>query len=262
MSEAKWPQLEQNQAYKQLVRYLRLLYANQNNRRFAWGITMHGAVFVVALSYCDESQLGFDSTIKWCPTSELWIIECSGYNSHNGAVVKYYARDLVFVAECTFGRHMRGFEASLDPSAVDKPDTFAKDAWPYTSWVLTDKSYDELQIIHNIEALLKTYTVNISGCVMALQSAIFRFAIAGSSDMAGDCTDVVIGPVLVEADAAILTKKAVAEADGDITNEAYNTDESKEVEKSFMLVKCLSFYNIYLNVGQFIKHNFESNVYY
>ncbi|KAJ2845299.1 hypothetical protein IWW36_004838, partial [Coemansia brasiliensis] len=266
MSEAKWPQSEQNQAYKQLVRYSRLLYANQHNRRFAWGITMCGAVvravllthdfmfasasmsikhaegraqfteFIVALSYCDESQLGFDPTIKWCPTSELWTIECSDFNSHNGAVVKYYARDPVFVAERTFGRHTRGFEASLDPATVDRPDTFIKDAWPYTSRVLADKSRDELQIIRNIEALLKKRGESTEGCVTALHGGIVRFAVAGSSNMADDCADMIIDPVLAEADAAILAKDAMAEADEAdecAKDEAYDAGESEEVGVRF-----------------------------
>ncbi|KAJ2842880.1 hypothetical protein IWW36_005749 [Coemansia brasiliensis] len=103
--------------------------------------------FIVALPYCDNAQLGFDPMIKWCPTSELWTIECSSFSSQDGAIVKYYACDPVFVAERTFGWHTRGFEASLDLSAVDKPDTSIKDAWSYTSQALTDKSCNELQNI-------------------------------------------------------------------------------------------------------------------
>ncbi|KAJ2842881.1 hypothetical protein IWW36_005750, partial [Coemansia brasiliensis] len=49
--------------------------------------------------------------------------------------------------------------------------------------------------------------------------------------MAGDCTDVVIDPVL--ADAAILAKKTVTEANEDIADEACNASKSKEAAVRF-----------------------------
>ncbi|KAI9471622.1 hypothetical protein BX667DRAFT_538899 [Coemansia mojavensis] len=259
ISEAKWLQSEHEQAYRQLIRYSRLLYAYQHNRRFAWGITVCGTVvrvvlfthdfifasasmdvrrsesrtefiqFIVALSYCDESQLGFDTTITWCPTAQLWTIECSDFNSENGATVKYYARDPVLVAERKFGRHTRGFKASLDPSTVDTPDTFIKDAWPYASQELADTSRDELQIIRNIQDTLQARGESTAGCVTAVHGGIVKFD-AGTGEMVNDSTNAIIDPVLREVATAISAKTAMSEANED---EAYGDGESKEADIRF-----------------------------
>ncbi|KAJ2717742.1 hypothetical protein H4R23_005218, partial [Coemansia sp. Cherry 401B] len=188
---------KQDLAYCQLIRDTRLLYANQPNRRFAWGVTICGTLvrvvlfendrmvsskdmdvttsagiaayikFIVSLCFCEEHQLGYDPSMTWCSENEYWIIKCPGHTPDNDdeQPATYYARDLVFVADHLFGRHTRGFYASDNLELVDQPDTFIKDAWPHAERGSEDTSRDELAILQDIVQQLKNHGIDTTDYV-------------------------------------------------------------------------------------------------
>ncbi|PIA18300.1 hypothetical protein COEREDRAFT_13862 [Coemansia reversa NRRL 1564] len=172
-----------NDAYKQLLRYTRQVYAAQHNRRFAWGFALCGTVAKVVLfthdlaiasdsmdladsygrkdfikllvdfSYCEEDRLGYDPTITWDTQLNCWVIECPRFDDITGKTknpMVYYARDPEIPADRLFGRHTRGFLASLDYKKVDMPDTFIKDSWPYSSRDTEHDSRDEVAMVREI----------------------------------------------------------------------------------------------------------------
>ncbi|KAJ2657183.1 hypothetical protein IWW48_004661, partial [Coemansia sp. RSA 1200] len=95
---------KQQNAYQQLFEYSRNIYVNQHDRRFAWGLTVCGAVFRVCLinndrmlasdpmdvtrpdghmalakwlvnmSFCEKNKLGRDPTIYYNMESTKWEI--------------------------------------------------------------------------------------------------------------------------------------------------------------------------------------------
>ncbi|KAJ2608137.1 hypothetical protein H4S08_004564 [Coemansia sp. RSA 1365] len=172
-----------NDAYKQLLRYTRQVYATQHNRRFAWGFVLCGTIAKVVLfthdlaiasdnmdlaeshgrgafikllvnfSYCEDNRLGYDTTITWDTQLNCWVIECPRFDDITGKTknpMVYYARDPEIPADRLFGRHTRGFLASLDYKKVDMPDTFIKDAWPHSSRDADHDPRDEISMVREI----------------------------------------------------------------------------------------------------------------
>ncbi|KAJ2654549.1 hypothetical protein IWW48_006040, partial [Coemansia sp. RSA 1200] len=138
------------QAFKQLFMYTRQVYANQNDRRFMWGITAcdtrvraciltsGGALashkmdastakgrseyiqLLVDWSMCDWRQLGFDPSVRWLENLDCWEIDVSsaalasnGIDQHLATYSTTYYFDNVYVAAShLFRRHTRCFPAS------------------------------------------------------------------------------------------------------------------------------------------------------
>ncbi|KAJ2507095.1 hypothetical protein GGI11_006455 [Coemansia sp. RSA 2049] len=130
--------------------YTRQIYANQNDRRFMWGITAcdtrvraciltsGGALashemdtstatgrseyiqLLVDWSMCDRHQLGFDPSVRWLEDLDCWEIDVSstasaseGIDQHPATYSTTYYFDNVYVAAShLFGRHTRCFPAS------------------------------------------------------------------------------------------------------------------------------------------------------
>ncbi|KAJ2308554.1 hypothetical protein IWW55_000364 [Coemansia sp. RSA 2706] len=239
VAEAKWYR-EQDEAYAQLIRYTRQVYANQPNRRFAWGVTICATLvrvvlfendrmvsskdmdvttstgiaayvkFIVSLCYCEEHQLGYDPSMTWCSENKYWVIKCPGRtpDDDDEQPVTYYARDLVFVADHLFGRHTRGFYASDDPDLVDQPDTFIKDAWPHAERGSEDTSRDELAILQDIVQQLKNHGIDTTDYVRPVRGGTVK--LDGDHD---DDTDIVLDPVVGDIEAASPRMGTIAEDD-------------------------------------------------
>ncbi|KAJ2370048.1 hypothetical protein H4S01_000619 [Coemansia sp. RSA 2610] len=231
---------KQDLAYCQLIRDTRLLYANQPNRRFAWGVTICGTLvrvvlfendrmvsskdmdvttsagiaayikFIVSLCFCEEHQLGYDPSMTWCSENEYWIIKCPGHTPDNDdeQPATYYARDLVFVADHLFGRHTRGFYASDNLELVDQPDTFIKDAWPHAERGSEDTSRDELAILQDIVQQLKNHGIDTTDYVRPVRGGTVK--LDGDHD---DDTDIVLDPVVGDIEAASPRMGTIAEDD-------------------------------------------------
>ncbi|KAJ2318496.1 hypothetical protein IWW52_002525 [Coemansia sp. RSA 2704] len=239
VAEAKWYR-EQDEAYAQLIRYTRQVYANQPNRRFAWGVTICATLvrvvlfendrmvsskdmdvttstgiaayvkFIVSLCFCEEHQLGYDPSMTWCSENKYWIIKCPGRTPDNDdeQSATYYARDLVFVADHLFGRHTRGFYASADPELVDQPDTFIKDAWPHAERGSEDTSRNELAILQDIVQQLEKRGIDTKGYVRPVRGGTVRL-----DDNHDDDTDIVLDPVVGDIEAAHPRMGTIAEND-------------------------------------------------
>ncbi|KAJ2538793.1 hypothetical protein GGF49_005681 [Coemansia sp. RSA 1853] len=130
--------------------------------------------FIVSLCYCTDYELGYDPTVVWNADKEYWVIKCPDSTAAKDGemrVVDYYARKPIFEAERLFGRHTRGFAASLDPNLVNKPDTFIKDAWPYESSDLQHTSRNELDILRDIEEQIGKDMMDTLGVIRATNGA-------------------------------------------------------------------------------------------
>ncbi|KAJ2655377.1 hypothetical protein IW148_006078 [Coemansia sp. RSA 1199] len=240
MAESKWSAHNQNTAYDQVIRYTRQMYACQPNRRFAWGVTICGTLiravlltsdyvissedmditdsagraayisFIVSLCYCTDYELGYDPTVVWNPDKKYWVIKCpdsAAAKDGEMRVVDYYARDPIFEAERLFGRHTRGFAASLDPNLVDEPDTFIKDAWPYASADSQHTSQNELDILRNIEEQLGGKSMDKLGVIRAINGGIVCFSKVGN--LVNDDTSAILGPVFADFKVALSQTPAV-----------------------------------------------------
>ncbi|KAJ2138254.1 hypothetical protein IW136_003199, partial [Coemansia sp. RSA 678] len=240
VAESKWSVHDQDTAYDQVIRYTRQMYACQPNRRFAWGITICKTKirvvlltndylissedmditdpagrtayisFIVSLCYCTDYELGYDPTVIWNVDKKYWVIKCPDSTAAKDGkvrVVKYYARDPIFEAERLFGRHTRGFAASLDPDLVDEPDTFIKDAWPYESSDSQHTSQNELDILKYIEKKLGGKSMDRLGIIRAKNGGIVCFSEAG--DLVNDNTSAMLGSVFAGFKVALSQAPAV-----------------------------------------------------
>ncbi|KAJ1854028.1 hypothetical protein LPJ76_004362 [Coemansia sp. RSA 638] len=152
--------------------------------------------FIVSLCYCTDYELGYDPTVVWNPDKEYWVIKCPDSTAAKDGemcVVDYYARDPVFEAERLFGRHTRGFAASLDPNLVDEPDTFIKDAWPDVNPASENTSRNELDILWDIEEQIGKDTMDMLGVIRAKNGGTVCFSKAGN--LVDDDTSAILGPV-------------------------------------------------------------------
>ncbi|KAJ2306701.1 hypothetical protein IWW54_004652 [Coemansia sp. RSA 2705] len=186
---------KQDLAYCQLIHDTRLLFVNQPNRRFMWGVTLSGTLarvvlfldehmlsssdidmitpagraayiqFIVSLCHCERHQLGYDPSMTWCPENEYWIINCPGLAAAEDGerrVTRYYTRGSASGADRLFGRHTRGFMASADPARVDVPDTFIENAWPHMDRITQDMPCDELAAMLRIKQ--SVHAIGNSSC--------------------------------------------------------------------------------------------------
>ncbi|KAJ2608617.1 hypothetical protein EV177_004885 [Coemansia sp. RSA 1804] len=140
-----------NEAYAQLFRYTKEIYATQHNRRFAWGMIMcntivNACVFgpnyaaasedmdlataagrkdfirlFVNWSFCDSCKLGYDPAISYDYSSQCLVIQ-SEPTAGNPAMA-LYSREVLICAERMFGRHTRCFAVSANkPPPPDPSD--------------------------------------------------------------------------------------------------------------------------------------------
>ncbi|KAJ2359018.1 hypothetical protein IWW50_000276 [Coemansia erecta] len=240
MSESKWLEREQGDAYDQVLRYTRHIYAHQPNRRFAWGVTICSTFvrivmltndrilssgdmdiadpagraayieFIVSLCYCDSQKLGYDPTIAWSDELGCWKIQCPDSEAPASGIAKfvtYYANDPVFESDRLFGRHTRGFLATRDPTMLDRPDTFIKDAWPHASRNPENTSRDELKIMRVIEETLGRSAIDSGNFVKAVCGGIVDFS--AFRDPRPDDSDNMLDPVMGDVEDAI--QKALPE---------------------------------------------------
>ncbi|KAJ2557445.1 hypothetical protein GGH12_006175 [Coemansia sp. RSA 1822] len=234
MAESKWSVHEQNTAYDQVIRYTRQMYACQPNRRFAWGVTMCRTLirvvlltndylissedmdnidlagrtayisFIVSLCYCTDYELGYDPTVVWNADKKYWVIKCPDSTAAKDGemrVVNYYALKPIFEAERLFGRHTRGFAASLDPNLVDEPDTFIKDSWPYESSDSQHTSRNELDILRDIEELIGEDMMDELGIIRATNGGTVSFNKAGN--LVNDDTSNILEPIFADFETAL-----------------------------------------------------------
>ncbi|KAJ2014911.1 hypothetical protein GGI14_004584 [Coemansia sp. S680] len=141
------------------------VYANQHNRRFAWGLTVtgsyiHAYVFgpdvlwtsneinmasasgrhefislLVDLSLCSVDGLGFDPSIRYVfddnvggPYLEIDVHEMDENASHVKTCT-YYSKRCVGAATDLIGCHPRYFAASTGLESMDRPSVLIKDVW-------------------------------------------------------------------------------------------------------------------------------------
>ncbi|KAJ1736858.1 hypothetical protein LPJ72_001006, partial [Coemansia sp. Benny D160-2] len=171
------------QALPQLFQYTRGIYAEQYNRRFAWGLAVGGkqvqAVFfgpsyalaspsmdigqksgreqlirlLMDWSFCESHKLGYDPTILFNKQSRYYEIQVG----HGNKMTTYYSQGAVIGVERLFGRHTRCFVASKTkprPSVEFRPEFFIKDAWPEATSDAEEDHRDESGHLNKITAIL------------------------------------------------------------------------------------------------------------
>ncbi|KAJ2807912.1 hypothetical protein H4R21_000288 [Coemansia helicoidea] len=154
--EAKYSQKDQTDAYEQLVRYSRNIYANQPHRRFLWGLTVCGTLvracllsndkiyasetvdvaspegrgrfvgLLVNWSLCEIPRLGYDSTMGCNDAGDKWSIEVFDGDARN----TYSNLAQVFPAYSLRGRHTRCFVGTIEADG-DEKQVLIKDCWSH-----------------------------------------------------------------------------------------------------------------------------------
>ncbi|KAJ2538792.1 hypothetical protein GGF49_005680 [Coemansia sp. RSA 1853] len=160
--------------------------------------------FIVSLCYCTDYELGYDPTVVWNADKEYWVIKCPDSTAAKDGemrVVDYYARKPIFEAERLFGRHTRGFAASLDPNLVDKPDTFIKDVWSYESSDSQHTSRNELDILRDIEEQIGKDMMDTLGVIRATNGGTVCFSKAGN--LVNDDTSNILEPIFADFETAL-----------------------------------------------------------
>ncbi|KAJ2799382.1 hypothetical protein H4R20_004466, partial [Coemansia guatemalensis] len=248
LTEIKASTQSLSDAYKQLLRYTRQIYATQHNRRFAWGFVLCGTIAKVVLfshdlaiasagmdlaesdgrtafikllvdfSYCEEEKLGYDPTVTWDAQLNCWIIECPQLDdaaSKPKRPMIYYARDPEIPADRLFGRHTRGFLASLDYKKVDTPDTFIKDAWPHSSRDAEHDPRDEIEMAREIGDTLGQQDDNGLLYVNVRHGGIVQCR--RNATLCNDDTDAILGDIVDDVAAGVRNSKldALLESDED-----------------------------------------------
>ncbi|KAJ2037483.1 hypothetical protein H4S04_007259 [Coemansia sp. S16] len=149
--EVKTDKEDVAEAFVQLYKYSRQLFAEQHHLRFALGFTIcAGDVrlchfgpskavssdpmdvttsngrrafiqLIVSMSLCDDSQLGRDPTMRYLPALNCWEIDCPDDKYNNGTSradsSRYYFTKVICVADRLFGRHTRCFLATANRPA-------------------------------------------------------------------------------------------------------------------------------------------------
>ncbi|KAJ2706039.1 hypothetical protein FB645_001902 [Coemansia sp. IMI 203386] len=202
--EAKSSVDKQDDAYAQLIEYSRNIYPHQHNRRFVWGLTVcknalricilqndaliasppidlkstEGRLALVKwctnVSFCDEDQLGYDSTIYFNDAKRRWEIKVFDDASAEKDTFKVFEiLTCMRVAERVFGRHTRCFRCreidDNDNSSTLSEDlsrltleeicelgnVLVKDAWAHTDRDTEDgSSRDEIALLNDINKAL------------------------------------------------------------------------------------------------------------
>ncbi|PIA18252.1 hypothetical protein COEREDRAFT_6501 [Coemansia reversa NRRL 1564] len=214
--EVKRSQADQDSAFHQLFMYTRNIYANQFNRRFAWGLTVCGTFVCACLflhdnirasstmdvstpagrkafvsllvnwSICEEERLGYDPTIRYNTRDRYWEIDAFDKDVQG---TRTYICDGIIQDTCSvFGRHTRCFTATLKqeqpvnnnltPSQADK--VLIKDAWAH---VAKGSIRDEVAYLHEIrqklggdKSLEGTYPYLEAGAVVRISGTSNRYA--------------------------------------------------------------------------------------
>ncbi|KAJ2032151.1 hypothetical protein IWW57_000367 [Coemansia sp. S610] len=153
------------EAKQRLAKKTKVLFFNQHNRRFAWGLTarsctVHAYVFgmddiwastdmdiasakgrqalislLVDWSLCPVNRLGFDPSIRYSPIwssinpyLEIDVYEV-GENMSHARKRTYYSQRCIGAADCLTGRRTRYFAASTNPKSMGEPAFLIKDVW-------------------------------------------------------------------------------------------------------------------------------------
>ncbi|KAJ1727526.1 hypothetical protein LPJ61_004521, partial [Coemansia biformis] len=162
--EVKRAKNGQRRAYEELFVYTRNIYANQYNRRFAWGLTICGTIvraclfghdkvivsdvmdvsaasgrrrfvsLLVNWALCESAQLGYDPTIQWVEADGMWNIEIYDETSQE----THTCHDAMMRHNTTsvFGRHTRCFRAKMTETVdgqVRETEVIIKDSWAHAS---------------------------------------------------------------------------------------------------------------------------------
>ncbi|KAJ2467329.1 hypothetical protein GGI03_001626 [Coemansia sp. RSA 2337] len=158
-----------DEAELRLATRTNMLYFNQHNRRFAWGLTAsnrtirlyvfgpddiwqstemditsaEGRQALISLlvnwSLCSVDSLGFDPSIRYFVDRNVGDpyleIDVHKVNESTGKVghCTYYSKRCVGAADRLTGRHARYFAASTTPESMDTPAFLIKDVWTTTS---------------------------------------------------------------------------------------------------------------------------------
>ncbi|KAJ2393797.1 hypothetical protein GGI23_004954 [Coemansia sp. RSA 2559] len=160
IEELKRLKNEQRSAYVQLIEYTRNIYATQDHRRFAWGLTMCGTVVRCCLfhhdgvratsdmdistmdglkrlvtlfvhwSFCSADRLGYDTSMTRVPSTDTWEIECADHNASgkSAKVSKYITTATIMNASALLGRHTRCYRAVRKGSRGGE-EVVIKDSW-------------------------------------------------------------------------------------------------------------------------------------
>ncbi|KAJ1896266.1 hypothetical protein LPJ81_004780, partial [Coemansia sp. IMI 209127] len=150
---------QKREALEQAFIYNRNLYANQDYRRFTWGFAIYGpnviaCVFsndnifaskpmdvtkrydrkelvslLVNMAYCDEDQLGYDTSIRL--GDDGFIKEIDAYNQETDTTHTYEYITMIAMATRNFGRHTRCYLCGPKPSNPDDDYVVIKDAWAH-----------------------------------------------------------------------------------------------------------------------------------
>ncbi|KAJ2561551.1 hypothetical protein IW140_006561, partial [Coemansia sp. RSA 1813] len=151
---------ESLQAFTQLVEYTRNIYANQDHRRFAWGLTMcgtkvRGCLFhhdgvratstmdiaspggrerLVALlvhwSFCNFTRLGYDTNMRRLKEENAWEIRCPDHDNDGkrNSFTSYITTRTILNASSLFGRHTRCYIARRKDD-TSGTEVVLKDSW-------------------------------------------------------------------------------------------------------------------------------------
>ncbi|KAJ2346151.1 hypothetical protein GGH92_003735 [Coemansia sp. RSA 2673] len=158
-----------DEAELRLATRTNMLYFNQHNRRFAWGLTAsnrtirsyvfgpdniwqstemditsaEGRQVLISLlvdwSLCSVDSLGFDPSIRYVVDRKVGDpyleIDVHKVGESTGKVghCTYYSKRCFGTAERLTGHHARYFAASTTPESMDTPAFLLKDVWTTTS---------------------------------------------------------------------------------------------------------------------------------
>ncbi|KAJ1727993.1 hypothetical protein LPJ72_005669, partial [Coemansia sp. Benny D160-2] len=164
--EAKRDESDSRSAYAQLIDYTRNIYANQDRRRYAWGMTLCGTqvrcclfyhddirassamdistpsglkkfvTLLVHWSFCGSERLGYDPTMAWNKKTGKLEITCTSHGDKNSSRsrsrsssdVVYEVTKPIMSASALFGRHTRCYLARRKGSRR-KEEVVIKDSW-------------------------------------------------------------------------------------------------------------------------------------
>ncbi|KAJ1661747.1 hypothetical protein EV178_006433 [Coemansia sp. RSA 1646] len=182
-------------AFAQLFRYTRNIYACQINRRFVWGLTICGsnvrachfsndAVFaslpmdlltssglkqyvklLVDWSLCDSDQRGYDPDFYYDRERKGWFIRFP--HDDEKQVKTYLLKRVIEASDRLFGRHTRCFEVeeclsnNTSGDSTSGPTAVLKDAWAYAEEDPKDDTRDEVEFLQLISKNLSENTDDI-----------------------------------------------------------------------------------------------------
>ncbi|KAJ1661549.1 hypothetical protein EV178_006546, partial [Coemansia sp. RSA 1646] len=176
----------ENDAYEQLYKYSRNIYACQPNRRFVWGLTVCGSTIRICLLNNDRlvvsdpidiastsgrkrfvEWLGYDPTLYYNSGANRW--EVAVFDDKTEKTSTFEVLTCVRIADRTFGRHTRGFrcrrideKAPLDKTKLSVEELCAlgniivKDSWAILSKEAGDTSRNEVELLRHINETLDT----------------------------------------------------------------------------------------------------------